>query len=111
MLSRSNRLSGEQLNLVIEKGKVLHSPFFWLRFRKEDGLSRFAVLSPVKIVKTAVKRNYFRRKVYSIIRSFQDGIISGQHIVICPKEPAIKADMATLAEQVREIFVKSGLLK
>jgi ribonuclease P protein component len=111
MLSRSYRLSGEQLNQVMEKGKVVHSPFFWARFTKNDGQSRIAVISPSKIVKTAVGRNQIRRKVYSVIRDFRENILPGYRIVVCVKEPIIKADAKVISEQARIIFVKTGLLK
>jgi len=111
MLSRLHRLSSEQLNLVIERGKVVHSPFFWVRFSKNEGQSKIAVISPSKTIKTAVKRNEIRRKVYAVIRDFYRNLLQGYHVVVCVKEPVIGVDANILKEQVRVVFVKTGLLK
>jgi ribonuclease P protein component len=55
--------------------------------------------------------NQIRRKVYSVIRDFRENILPGYRIVVCVKEPIIKADAKVISEQARIIFVKTGLLK
>jgi ribonuclease P protein component len=111
MLSRSHRLSGEQFDFVMEKGKVVHTPFFWSRFVKQDGPLKIAVTCPQKIAKTAVKRNLYRRKVYSAVRLFRDSAIQGQQVIICIKEPVLKALPKEIVEEVKLLFVKMGLMK
>lgn len=111
MLSRSQRLSGEQLEEVLKKGKVIHTPFFWIRLYKQPGIARVAVLSPQKLLKTAVLRNRFRRKIYEIIGSFKKEMAKDYHLVVCMKEPILKADKDAMQEKTREIFVKAGVLK
>jgi ribonuclease P protein component len=111
MLSRSHRLSGEQFDFVMEKGQVVHTPLFWSRFVKQDGPLKVAVICPQKIARTAVKRNQFRRKVYSSIRAFRENALQGYQVIVCIKEPVFKASPKELVEQVRIIFVKMGLMK
>lgn len=111
MLPRSQKLSTKQLNLVMEKGKVVHSPFFWSRFIKQDGELKIAVICPQKIAKTAVKKNLIRRKVYSAIDLFINNLELGYHVIVCVKEPILKASPIEICNQAKAIFVKSGIMK
>ena len=111
MLSRSQRLSGEQLDAVMEKGRATHSSLFWMRTLKYEGLTKVAAIAPQKIAKTAVQRNSLRRKMYESIKPFFGSITPNHLIVVCAKEPVKKSVFKDLAKEMREIFVKSGLLK
>lgn len=111
MLPRSQRLSTKQVNLVMEKGKVVHTPFFWSRFVKQEGELKIAVICPQKIAKTAVKRNLIRRKVYSAIGLFINKMELGYHIIVCVKESILKSSPIDIDNQTKAIFVKSGIMK
>ena len=111
MLPRSQRLSGEQLNLVMEKGRVTHSPFFWLRLLKVEGSTRLAVVAPQKIVKTSVARHKIRRQMYDSMQGFFSLLPSGLSIVVCAKGSVMEAKSEDFGKEMKEIFVKSGLLK
>jgi ribonuclease P protein component len=95
----------------MEKGRVTHSSFFWLRSLKSEGKSRFSAIVPQKAVKTAVGRNLLRRKMYEAIKIIISDIQPGHEIVVCAKSLAIPASFADLAKEMKILFVKSGLLK
>lgn len=111
MLSRSQRLSGEQLDSVMEKGRVTHSSFFWLRLLKYEGNSRFAAIVPHKVVKKATGRNALKRKMYEAIRPLLPKTSSGYLVVVCAKTPAVGTEQLSISKEMNEIFVKSGLMK
>jgi len=111
MLSGSKRLSGEQLNLVIKEGRVSHSPLFWLRILKYSGPTKAVVIVPNKIVKTASGRVALRRKGYDAIQDFIELLPAGNLVVICAKLPMQKAPKEDISNEMKDIFVKCGLLK
>lgn len=111
MLHRSCRLDKKQLDEVLKNGKIVHTQFFWLKFLKKEESSRFASIVPQKIVKKAVDRNRFRRKIYSIFESFKNNINQGYLFVLCMKEPLTKLNKQQIEDKTREIFVKARFLK
>ncbi len=111
MLPSSKRLSTALFKEVITKGKHLHSPLFVLRAIKTEGLSRFSVSVPKKVAKTAVLRNKLRRRFYSALNPLFVEIKPGIHGVFIVKETILKAHFKSLSTELREFFVKSGLLK
>ncbi|MDZ4785984.1 MAG: ribonuclease P protein component [bacterium] len=111
MLPSSQRLATKQLEEVLGKGKVVHTPFFWLRFISSKDNTRVSVITPQKTIKSAVMRNLLRRKVYSVIRPFINEVKQHFHIILCVKEPMIKAETLQIKEKTKEIFVVAGLLK
>ena len=111
MLSRLQRLSTEQLLVVIEKGRVVHSPLFVLRVLPSTGATRIAAIAPKKFAKTAVSRNKIRRSIYNAVRPIFPTINKSVHVAIFAKPEILKADSANIASGVKDVFVKAGLLK
>jgi RNase P protein component len=109
MLPRSKRLSSEQLDLVMKTGKVVHTPSFWLRIIKNEGQTRFSAIVPQKIASKASQRVGYRRKMYNAIALICGSLpLSGYQMVLCLKT---KTEKDSLLEEVKEIFVKAGLIK
>ena len=60
---------------VYQKGKTIRSPKVSLVFvDNAKGFTRFGVIVSKKVEKTAVRRNYIRRRVYEILRKNIDSI-------------------------------------
>lgn len=96
----------------MEKGRVTHSSLFWLRTLKHEGKTKIAVIVPNKVVKTASGRVGLRRRMYEAVKLIHSSIVSDNSlVVICAKEPAVKAEFKDLSKEMKDIFVKSGLLK
>ena len=110
MLPSSQRLATKQLEEVLKKGKVIHSSFFWLKFIYAKN-KHISVITPQKIIKSAVMRNNIRRKVYNAIKLFINDVKQDLHVVVCVKEPVIKAETTQIQEKAKEIFNIAKLLK
>lgn len=111
MLPSSQRLSVEQFNDVMKRGKVSHSPLFIIRTVKVDGKTAISAVAPQKIAKKAVERNKIRRIMYETIMPLMKSVVTGYNIVIIAKDTAVNAKFNDLLDGMKEIFVKAGLLK
>lgn len=110
MLKKSKRLSTEEFNLVLEKGRVVHSPFFTIRVLGGMEAFKISVVSPKKIYKTAVSRNRSRRVIYAILASFLDKFKSSSYILIFPKTNILDMDHMDLMKNLEQSLAKAGLL-
>lgn len=115
MLPRSNRLSVPLFAEVLAKGSIVHSPIFTARILKtaasKDTGARFSVAISKKISKTAVERHKLRRKTFSALRPFVSKLGKGLHVILLGKSPLTKAKVADISIDLKNLFVKSGLLK
>ncbi len=111
MLPRSQRLSGEQFALVMKNGRVSHSALFLLRALPGSPDTRISTTVPVKIAKTAVQRNKFRKKMYEAVRVIFSEIVPNTHIAIIAKPQLFQATQKAIETEVKEVFVKSRLLR
>ncbi len=114
MLLKSQRLTTELFGNIIEKGQSFHCPFLILRVIKVGNnkeRSRFAVSVPKKVAKTAVLRNKIKRRVYSIVKSYEFKIKSDLHAIFIAKTGTEKLSFTDLKMEIEKIFVKSGILK
>lgn len=115
MLKKSQRLTTEQVNLVIEKGKILHSPLFTLRFLDGQASTKFAAVMPKRIAKTAVARNLARRRVYGALGMVLVGAkafsgASGPHLALICKEKVVAADLPAMAKDIEALLKKAHVL-
>ena len=69
MIPKKKRVTKDTFQIIMEKGSIFHSSFFMLRYLIQNNPS-YAFVAPKKIAKTAVKRNFLRRRGYNILRSF-----------------------------------------
>ena len=111
MLSSSRRLTTSLFKEVMDKGKIFHSPIFILRLVKSHSLSRFSVSVSKKVAKNAVDRNKFRRRAYSAIDSLYQNILPGFHGVFIAKNSISKSSFVHMSLDIKNLFVKIGLLK
>jgi ribonuclease P protein component len=109
MLPKSKRLRTEAFNEIIKKGHSFHGPFLIVRAAQKEGSTRCAVSVPKKVAKLAVNRNKIRRQVYSIVEKLD--VKPSFEIIIIMKIGSEKLNFLKLKDEVKEIFVKSRLLK
>jgi ribonuclease P protein component len=110
MLPRSDRLSVEQFNTVMEKGRVINSSLFLLRTISVDERTRISAVVPKKVAKTATARNYLRRKMYEAIKPFISEVAKNTHTIVFAKTGAGTVEFADLAKEIKNSFVKAKLL-
>ena len=70
MLPKKERLSRAEFNRFFSVGKKTHSPSLLLVFAPHPTLHA-SVVVPKKIIKSAVKRNAMRRRIYDIVRNYK----------------------------------------
>ena len=111
MLPRSQRLSGEQLDSVMEKGRVAHSSLFLVRFLIGQTNTRIAVIASKKIAKTATVRNAIRRSTYRAIGSTLSKIIQGTHVALFAKKVVSQIPRAEIETDLENLFVKAKIVR
>jgi ribonuclease P protein component len=109
MLKKSSRLNTEQVKMIMEKGRMAHSPLFTLRFitnpKKIDDKNktigiRFAAIISKKTAKTAVVRNKMRRRVYGAL----GGIIGKNN----NREFLVNNNKKSLTDDNQKILINSN---
>jgi ribonuclease P protein component len=110
MLSRSQRISVEQFNSIMEKGRVSHSSLFLIRAVSGRDDTRVAAVAPQKVFKTAVVRNRVRRRMYEAIRLIEMNIKPGTQVIVFAKVAASGKKPIELGADMKALFVKAGIL-
>jgi ribonuclease P protein component len=73
--------------------------------------TRVAAAVPQKVTKIAAIRNKLRRKTYEGVRTFRTSIRPGTHAIVFAKPAAVNSKHADLVADVKDLFVKAGLLR
>jgi ribonuclease P protein component len=121
MLKKSQRLTTEEVNLLMEKGLFAQSPLFTARYMKvgasnnkevgtEFNTLRVSAICSSKVGKTAVIRNKARRRVYEAVGSIIGKNVSNVSICIICKSGAIDADFKTFKADLSTLLTKVGVL-
>ena len=130
MLPRENRLTKvRDFNLLVKHGRFTNGVFLSLKALRladvktffppkenPDTFSkqlRIAFAVSVKISKSAVKRNRFRRQLREIIRlSVSDGVISGGwYLLFVAKSGCLDKSYEDIQSEAATLLQKSGVLK
>jgi ribonuclease P protein component len=111
MLPKSQRLTTEEFLVVMEKGRVTHSPLFLMRIISGMPATKFAAVAPKKVAKTAVERNKIRRQTYDAIGICLPRVKTGTYAAVFAKEAGAKADRKEMVADIEKLFVKAGILK
>lgn len=116
MLPKKIRLTTSLFDQVFKTGRVQHGSFFWMRSLpiSLELPSRFAVVVPKKVAKTAVLRNKIKRIVYRAIEEAKEDISVGPSScmsIFGVKSDISKIPFAEIAKEVKSLGVsmlKSG---
>jgi ribonuclease P protein component len=95
----------------MEKGRVIHSPLFLVRVLNGQLGVRIAAVAPKKAMKTAVERNKMRRRIYIAVSTFKNMITPGVHAIVFAKPVTTTASQENIITDLKELFVKSGILR
>jgi len=110
MLSKANRLSIREFDLVIKTGREVYSPFFTVKFSPSKEF-KFAPTAPKKTFKTAVSRNRVRRRIYAAVRKVAPLEREKQnHIVLIVKKDIADISADELARMIESLFVRARLI-
>ena len=118
MLPRSQRLPTKLFDAVLNKGRIIHSPAFYLRTLKissEDnikpGQSKISIVVPVKVAKKAVVRNRIRRLSYRAVKKIYGSMLPSICVIVFAKQPVCQMETEDLEKEIKDVFVKAGLLR
>jgi ribonuclease P protein component len=106
MLPKKKRVTKNTFNTIMDKGGIASGSFFVFRYMKQEE-PQYAFVAPKKIAKTAVKRNFLRRRGYNILRFYKP--ISGCGIFFYKKEgltaslEEIKNDIGLILKKTKNI--------
>lgn len=111
MLPKAHRLVTADFDAVMEKGRVTHSSLFVMRHLDSREGSHFSAVVPQKVGKKAVIRSSMRRKMYDAMQHLKAENLKGIHAIVFAKSQAIEAEKDALLEDLKNLFVKAGLLR
>ena len=99
----------------MEKGRIAHSPLFLLYTLKNQPDTRISAVTPKKVAKTAVGRNSIRRKIYESARTLGgkngENFVPGIHAIVFAKPAMLKTVKTEIVTDLKNIFVKVGILR
>lgn len=111
MLSKSKRLDKKAFLGVVKTGRVIHSTNIYLKLSETgQDYSRFSVSAPKKAIKEAVKRNFARRRVYSILNSFWPKVKGGFDGIFFCRDIVAFEDFGLLKKEIEALLAKAGVL-
>lgn len=115
MLRKSQRLNSRQLDEIMKKGRVVHSPLFMARIFAgglgEDKIARLSAVAPVKVAKTSAERHLVRRRMYEAARPLIGKLKAGTRVVLIAKAAALSSKPAEMAPGMESLFVKAGVMR
>lgn len=111
MLPSSKKLSTKDVLDIMKNGRIAHSQFFVLRWVTTEEHTRFAVIIPKKIIKTAAGRNKIKRPIYNIIQEVYPKVISGLKVALFIKVPTVTATLDELESDIKAVFLKNKFIK
>ena len=90
----------------MDKGSIISGSFFVFRYIKND-IPSFAFVAPKKLAKTAIKRNYLRRRGYNIIHLYNLKPASG---IFFYKKEGITAPLSEIRKDIEYILKKTHII-
>ena len=116
MLSKSERLTKNQVEAVLAAGRRHSSQYFFATVLAAS-TPAFAIVVSKKTADTAVERNKLRRRTYSAIREVKkivlarpNGKVLPFHVVVVVKREAKPAKLADLIEDIGRLMKISGVI-
>ncbi len=106
MLPKKKRVTKSTFLSIIDKGSIIYGSFFIFRYLKGN-IPQYAFVAPKKIAKTAVKRNYLRRKGYNILNLYNLKSNSG---IFFYKKEALKASPLEIKNDIILILKKAKII-
>jgi ribonuclease P protein component len=99
MLPKFERIGSDRFNEIIEQGRTVRSNVLYTRF-EQNTEKRFAVVIPKKLEKSAVKRHFFKRRIFASLAKVKDSFPDGDYIIFAT--PEVKGVAGQLLDTVLE---------
>lgn len=112
MIPSSRKVGKDLFEPLMKKGRSFLSESFSARVMvgTTDLPARFSVVVAKKLEKSAVQRNTYKRRAYSLLRPFLDRVLPGTICVLFLKKKVNKSHLPHLATEIETFFKKANLL-
>ena len=108
MLPKKRRVSKKELDLVFKQGKFISSPLLTFKFiSNRNEPAKISFIAPKSVAKTAVARNFLRRRGYSVLEKYISKFPTGTTgAFIFRKSPESQAE---IEEEIKNVLKKIGV--
>jgi ribonuclease P protein component len=104
MLTKTQRLSKQQVQYLLKKGNYFSNSYLGIKFlTNKVQINRFSVIISKKTLASAVDRNKIRRQLYEIIRQNPLDLPNQFDCLIMVKPPLIQLP----SDQIQKILLES----
>ena len=112
MLNSARRISKANFTKILQEGRGASSPFFSTKILplEKIGLSRFAFVVSAKTAKSAVRRNFLKRRSRHAIKKNLPLIKEGYYCVIFIKKDLADLPFSAYEAEIIDSLKRSGLL-
>jgi ribonuclease P protein component len=114
MIPRRHRFHGyNSLNFVYKNGQTVRGPFFAIKYARNSKRHdyRAAVVVSRKVNKSAVIRNRIRRRLYAVLREYEEQIKNPYDIVISVfHDTILEEEPKNLARQLKKQLEQAGII-
>lgn len=105
MLKKANRATRREVEEIFKKGKYIDSAVFTFKFIKNNtNQKKISILAPQSVAKTAVKRNFLRRRGYQALEKYLNSFPTGILGVLIFKKS--EENIAILENEAKNILIK-----
>jgi ribonuclease P protein component len=106
MLPKKNRVDKKGIDLIFKKGNFVNSPNFTFKFIFTNNSSspRISFITPKSVAKLAVKRNFLRRKGYSVLDKYIKQLPTGILGIFIFKKS--EDDISKIDHEIKNILSK-----
>ena len=112
MLPIKRRVKKESFEKIMKEGVFLHSNNFYLKFlnKKDDSLSSFSFIVPVKVKKTSVGRHLIKRKMAAAVEKFLSTVKPGFSCLVFAKNDISVLSYTEKEKEITLSFIKAKIL-
>jgi len=106
MLSRSQKINTRLFKDILNKGKKYNSAYFFVKVLNnsdKSSQSRFTCVVSKKIIKSAVKRNLFKRRFFNIIKEIYTELPSSVMMIFFLKKGGEQLMYKDLKKEILKI--------
>lgn len=114
MFPKKKRINKALFPLIIKDSLFFKVPYLSLRVSKQknkEDPSLFSVVVSSKVSKSAVERNFLKRRVRAILRPWQDSVKSGHYLIFYVINKDLgQVTIEDLKKQAEDLLIKAKLI-
>lgn len=108
MLPAYQRLNSQEVAAVFAKSKRLRGNLVHINYRVDDSTKAAAVVGK-KLARSAVRRNYLRRRLYHTLRNTWNDIPEHIHLVLILTPQGVQSSFQNLEREVHALLEEISL--